>query len=281
MNPYYKPYWLQSNELEHYGILGMRWGIRRYQPYPKGYKGGIYLGVKDGSAPLQYKSLLLNRAYTRVRDVLSKPYSDINYKNGPIEKLSELSKKTKPTTVDEDLKVVNAGFNKDPTINCLYSAISMELRRRGYDVIARQSDRGVSQGKVRAWFNGLNTSDIKQIKINRKPMQSIKSWVKEGYDKVCSDLEQYEDGARGYIETRMRGDRDSASRHVINWIIQDGEVTFYDAQRALKNPGDVFSYSTQEYTYARLDNLELNEKVTEVCMSRDYKEKYAKKEKGM
>lgn len=31
MTPYYGPYWADENELEHHGVKGQRWGIRRYQ----------------------------------------------------------------------------------------------------------------------------------------------------------------------------------------------------------------------------------------------------------
>ena len=48
MQIHYVSKYEKNDELKHFGVMGMHWGIRRYQPYAKNYKGpGEFIGKSD------------------------------------------------------------------------------------------------------------------------------------------------------------------------------------------------------------------------------------------
>lgn len=72
---------IYPNELYHYGVMGMKWGIRNYQPYPSDYKGtGVYKGKKG----VEYGSKRDVKKYTKFLQRVqkaknSKEYNRKNY----------------------------------------------------------------------------------------------------------------------------------------------------------------------------------------------------------
>lgn len=281
------------NELEHYGVLGMKWGVRRYQPYPSGKKKGIYLGDGVWHQPLKYKTragqevkeyakfainqtiamlvpgyaLLYNVNVIRNSVKYNMDGTDYSKKDGVYEKVKDLTKKSAPMTAAQDAKVVNPGNASGRVNNCGFCTAAMEMRRRGYDVKARRKATGISTGDYDNWFENVKHETAQ---VERQPKQSRKSWVNASYDNLCQNLEKKGNGARGYVAFNYEKQR---SGHTLFWEVQNGSVTFYDGQSGKVNPGDVFSFSDQNYLYARLDKCKLKPAVTETCISRDYKKK--------
>lgn len=67
--------------LAHHGVLGMHWGIRRYQPYPSGYSGdGKFIGKDDAwrQSKAAESAGRYDRKIARVGNEISKTTSSIN-----------------------------------------------------------------------------------------------------------------------------------------------------------------------------------------------------------
>lgn len=78
-----------SKTLMHYGVLGMHWGVRRYQPYPGDYKGdGKYIG-KDKVSKKSAK------AYVRDASISGSAYETAYNKLSRLNELLTDKRKTK------------------------------------------------------------------------------------------------------------------------------------------------------------------------------------------
>ena len=159
----------KKDDLEHYGILGMRWGVRNAETrarYARGRGNSRIATTRDykrlmktarrqeheGLTDKQKKALKIaagTAAVAAVATVSVVALSATLQKSAAARKLvaGGLVTKAKEMTPAKDLACVNRGYllSEGYRNNCVLCSTAYDLRRRGYDVAAGSSRSGFVQ----------------------------------------------------------------------------------------------------------------------------------------
>lgn len=253
---------VRNNEFSHYGVLGMKWGVRKDQD-----KSSTKSRKSKTDRTLYFETDLTKTQVTlngtNTLDDYRKQIEDLGItertnfympKAIASKKLQNLPKIENKGSDEEDvLKVNDPTESKNRTTNCFQCTIAYEMRHRGYDVQANTNYGGHNFEYLHA-FDVLDSFSVKtKSKTDGDYTPTSEETAAQCFDRIASQCLLYGDGASGAITMNFP----LGGGHVMNWVVEDGEFKLIDAQRGGEDGYETFTKSTFDVEVFRLDNAEL------------------------
>ena len=153
---------VEGGELYHYGVLGMRWGFRRYQPYSliprKSGKGG----KETGAAKKASKASASKSSSTKSR----------NQRSADAAKAREVEAKTARERKEQAEKIVRSG-----NINLVYQHRKELSEKQLKEAISRID----TEKKVAELYRNANPSTLQKAANTAKKLKDLN----DGFDQVA------------------------------------------------------------------------------------------------
>ena len=203
------------NKLEHYGVKGMKWGVRKADEKSNETK------VKGLELYLLRLGLIGIRA--AASNIGNKKARDLaNDETKALKKLSDAKKIVPPESYLETMKNTNktTSINKLYKNNCPNTTLAYEARRRGYDVKAKPDAQGLTSSEIRNAYN-LKKSDMSVPNLNN-PIKH-----KENSKKIQDYFDSMPNGYRGAITIAWKM---GYAGHIFNVEKQNNKIFFVDSQ---------------------------------------------------
>lgn len=262
-----QPFTSPEEALAHYGVKGMRWGVRKAE---ESGGGSSTVGVDPVTAAIGavWLATLLGTTYMSVRDArravrdsgahIQKKTANVAWKKDP----SLTKKMSVDDLYDKVVTGVNPKYGSPGTkMNCRRCTLTYEMRRRGNDVKATQSHYATGQdmgGLKKATGGGHYESSWGQKQI-ASPSFLAKATASQRSEAIFSSLSQHPEGARGELAMAWT----FGGGHSMAWEIVKGKPVVFDTQTSKAyRSADAFNAFTpvvRDAAHTRLDNAKLED----------------------
>lgn len=215
----------KENFLSHHGVLGQKWGVRRYQPYSAGYQGehsGRYIGRKQ-----KKEAKLLKRA-ARGRGWNTSLYSaQKNYRNKSKE-VQERAKELKPLSEkikELDVKIELKDFNEKATEIAAKNAIK-ELRKAYKDFDTRsekEKDRMLDSLIYDGGYLEKAERQLRENDLGTKQLQKDRREALKAYKKQAAEIADQIIGEYGSKKVKGLDDPNVTYKELVNYALTRAE----------------------------------------------------------
>lgn len=280
-----------QTELYHFGVKGMRWGIR-HDKEPSGRSFGRRVkpqGDRDHYIPILETDTTANIAMQTARATATNPIKALlgtavlasgavatakikanEIRTSKLETDSATGLKIKDPkktwTQEEDMKAVNPGYinlmSQGSRNNCVLCSITYDLRRRGYDVSANFATYGYTEDDIAYYYPGCVTTYCTRDGATTSDQE-------EYIDQTLENLIATGEGARGTLCVSWMG----GGGHSMAYEIHNGQPVIYDCQIGKKvDAREILRYTTDS-SVTRLDNVPINKEFIKEATHDDHSKK--------